>query len=365
MAGVAQTQRDLREIALPNSTLLPKWRAARARVLAGTGFGRIVGVGDSTEIGLDNTETPRWPNRSRQEAQMLTARGIKANDNGISGDNVNGGSGGYRHAKDDRISSWTMPGSSFYTLGGRTFSGSSVGQGFVYTPKFAVNTAKILMVKTGGGGSITATLGDGTPVVTSLNGAGLISVTVTSATVGLNALTLSISTAGVCTILAITEMYDSNTPSINICNAGWWGSKTADWASTTYAFSPLPVIQNLSSTTDLFIFTPGINDWGTSVDLPTYQANVATLVAGMKSGGADVLLCGTTPNTTQPALQASYMSWIPGWCDANGIAYLPNYERWVSYGVSNALGYYQDGYHPTAVGYADQAAAIVDFLMSV
>lgn len=340
---------------------LKNWRKAKAKVKAGTANARVLFIGDSTTFGGNSAGAWITPNITSCLATALSAQGITATDNSFCGCSVAGATTGSRLGTDPRIvkGSWTASFVADYTLGGSILNISSGATPLTFTPAVAVDTFKFIWQANGANGSIQIVAGGGTPTTIPANtGGGLTTTTVTN-TLGVQALSATYQSGS--TFYAIgVEAYNSAVKSVNIMNAGFWGTVVANWSTSSQQFSPLQTLGYIAP--DLTVITPGINDWGASTSVSSFTSNLQLIITKAQLSG-DVILMTPTPNNTNQSIQPNYINALYQLAAANNCVLVDNYARWVSYAVSNPLGLYSDTVHPTNVGYEDQASTLARVLI--
>ena len=331
---------------------LPHWRAALAKVRAGTGNARVLMFGDSTTIGVDAGSSATWPNEGRHLAAMLNGEGVSASEEGWFG-----GSAGKRYSADNRISKGAAWGTFSYTLGGEVLEAHSAGA-FTYTPATQVDTFKVWYTDYAAGPTFSGQINSGSTSNVTLTGTGSFWKQATfTAALGTNTLKLNW-VSGAQVYIGGIEAYNSAAPSVHITNAGWWGGTTAGWVLNSSYYAPLATLSAFAA--DLVIIKPGINDASGSVGTETFIANVQTLITTIKAAGGDVILVSGNPVY---ALQADYNVALKALAISIGVPFVDNYGRWGTWAAANALGFEDDSAHPNAAGYADTAASIFDCMM--
>lgn len=360
------------QAAFNNATalMLPKWRIAVGKVKANVASCRILCIGDSITAGQwaqgnvpANQRPLSWPT---QLSNMLNSSGVNANWNSTLGNN-NTGFGETTPTLDFRVvqgTGWTSS-SAAETIGGDLYASTSATSNLAFTPTFPVNTFNIFYPLFSGGGTLAANLNGGSNTNVSLN----------NATTGINTLTLS-TTLGINTCnlnwnagsaFAIGwEAYDSSKKWVSIINTGWDGATSTDMALHGAGFNSGSAISYLAPA--LTIICTGINDWDNGISLATYTANIQYMITQAKLSG-DVILVSPVP--TNPAAggaapiatQLTYIAALQTIATSNNIPLVDVYNRWVSYAVSQPLGYYGDTFtHPIGAGYGDMAQAIFNVI---
>lgn len=87
--------------------------------------------------------------------------------------------------------------------------------------------------------------------------------------------------------------YNSAIKGAEYVNASWPGAGTTAWLTNTSGYSPANSLAALSP--NLVLIELGLNDYNAAVSIPTFKANLATMITGAKATGADVMLVIPTP----------------------------------------------------------------------
>lgn len=350
---------------ITNSLSLSKFRAAIAGVKAGVANTRILFIGDSETIGINSAGVSNWPNFSDILATYLNNAGIPANKNGWIGDSSGTGNTGSRDSVDSRLSigAWNAN-IAVPTAGGASFATASSAT-LTYTPGNAVDTFNVFYPQYGGGGimSIQATGGTLVNLNESLTGQLSTGTAIAGSLSSSNVLTVSY-VSGSTTFLFGAEAYNSAIKSVNIMNGGWWGTKVADWASIVQFYSSQNMIAYLAPS--LLVITAGANDWSAGTSIASFKANLQSIITAAVAAGSDVILMPDAPNSTVSLpTQQTYVNALYDLATTNSLLVVDTFKRWVSYTVSNPLGYYSDTIHPTTKGYQDWAETLFSTLIDV
>jgi lysophospholipase L1-like esterase len=354
-----------------NAASLPKWRAAVARVRAGTGRGRLLMIGDSTTAGVGaGTGTGGQQNligayakTSTRALSALLAGYMPVSDKSFCGDQIVQGVAPVNYVQyDTRVTAgagWFSSGS-VAVIGGsaiRYLTGSASTLSF--TPVGPVDHVKIWFIAQGGRGSFTTNIDGGASLgTTSTNNAtvAMLSATFTFARgqhtinfVALNDFPM---------YFAAIEAWDSTTPAVDIFQAGYSGSVILGWVQGA-AYNP-PAFLPLFAP-DLTIINLTINDSNGGTSLSSYTTNMQALITACQTTGDVVLMAGAPSNTTQATdgTLDGFIGVLQSLAISNGCALISLKKRWTSWAAANALMPYFDNYHPTAVGYQDAGASIV------
>jgi hypothetical protein len=158
------------------------------------------------------------------------------------------------------------------------------------------------------------------------------------------------------------DAYDSAASNVSVWNMGASGSRVAQWTDggTPYSFSnALPVFAP-----DLTIIDLTINDWFDATPLDAYLANLQKMITAAKKTGDVLMVVGVPSNveTAPPERQRKYADGVLALAYKNDLPAVDLLARWVSQSYNPARGFYFDGLHPSATGYADVAAALADVI---
>ncbi len=355
------------QIIRQNALLLPKTRAAFGRVMGKTGNARILCIGDSTIMGYGSNggsspSDQKTLSLPTQLSNMLNAAGINAHANSWFGNGGSRGSPSTTLQWDPRLVAGSSWGVGVNSLGGQSWTATTNTNALSFTPTVPVDTFVVYFVRNSGLGTLSLDIGGaGTTSHSTAGAAGISSATI-AGTLGLNTCNVKYVSGSNVYVVGM-EAYDSSKNWVSVCNAGWDGSWSTDWAVTTSAWSNANAIPLISP--DLTLICLGINDWDNAVAPATYQANVQVPITKALTVGDVMLLTPTPtdPNTNASvATQQGLINAMYNLAAANPIALVDNWARWVSYAVSNPNGLYFDHIHPNAVGYADQAQNVFTML---
>lgn len=110
---------------------------------------------------------------------------------------------------------------------------------------------------------------------------------------------------------------------------------------------------------DLTIIALTANDFGNQTDLPTYQANLQKIIGKAKLSGDVLITTIGVRNEVKTISQTEYINICKSLAQSNNCAYIDIYSRWN--GASGAVesGYFYDTVHPNDIGHQDIATAIL------
>lgn len=364
------------------ATLLPHWRATLAKVKTGSANAKLLCIGDSTTFGVysngsstGNQKPNAWPS---QLAGLFNSAGINAHANSFlaSGGGATGGTSQTNILEDSRVSStgWAALANALQFIGGTPYAASGTAAQ-TFTPTVPTDTCKVYYYQTGGGGTISTQINGGSATNQSTNGAASVASVTLSTTLGMNAYTVNwVNSTSVNPIILGFEAWDSSKSWVSVINAGWPVSRSSDWSyGAAVAYNPG---QNgiTGFAPDLSVIDLGINDIGNGNSVNFYLSNLQVIVNKCKITG-DVVLVSPNPTITLDntlnypyAEQSAYQSALAQFANQNNIAFYDKMGRWgggASYPVNNANGMMGEGLHPNAVGYADIASGLFNFIGNI
>lgn len=329
---------------------------------------RVLWIGDSGTIAINAEGAAQWPSPTDHLAAILSAAGIPAVSDGFMGWSVAGTGTGSRLGDDPRMvaGSWTSSTSLWAILGGAYLTAASGSTAFSFTPRAPVDTYNVLYSTTSGAGSFSEQIGAGSATTVNENAATALhaqSVTASPASTSpLNLTWLS----GTAYVLGV-EAYNSTIPSVDIINAGYYGSMSAAWTGNSNVSDPLKMLTFLKPA--LTIIEPGGNDYysGTCTAIATFTANVQAMITAAQAAGSDVLLVFPPPQIatwycSSPSL-AQYQAAVAGLGQTNNVPVVDLTVRFGSYAIAAAAGLYSDAEHANTAGNADAASAVSEVLL--
>jgi lysophospholipase L1-like esterase len=332
---------------------VPNFLAAIAAVRAGTGNARIIFSGDSTTRGY-NAAIAGGAIFAQAYPTVLAplleaARGLDCRaDQGFIG---SGNMGPYAWG-DSRIST-TM---THLTGGvGGFFRGLAVSS-ITFTPGYSWDTVDIYYVRTSTIG-FSYQIGAGGVVFPTVSGLpqpapAMISV---SKAPGSETLTLAWSAGDF--RLAGVHFYNAADRLVQFFNAGVAGAQISNITTSTAGTGGLSWIPFWNG--DLAIMDFGLNDFFVSKPIATFKSEFQTAINAFRASGCDVILKTPVPTSiagTPP--QTDYIQAVRDLAAANRAPLIDGYAAWGSWAAANALGYYSDATHPSALGYANIASLV-------
>lgn len=350
---------------------LRRWRAARSKVLAGTGRAQVACFGDSKTLGYGSSanfytgaKTKAFP---RKLAALLTAMGLPANDRSIFGTGHVGSLANTLLA-DPRLAlgaGWAEFGS--YSLGGFFFSNPTDTSSLAFTPTPALDTIEVWDVTNSGCSSYSVNVDGGAALQTVAKGSGgltLRKTTITGASLGAHTVNVQVSGTPSAFYCLGVDTYDSTTPDVRVHNLGSYALQASQANTSANAWSPIPMITLMAA--DLYIMQLGTNEWINGVSPATFIANMGPLIAAAQAVG-DVILVAPSFSSTAVSTQVAQDAIIAA-CYTLAATYsvpLIDFSRWIGdYTTANTLGQYYDITHESGAGYANEAAILARALMA-
>lgn len=351
-----------------NAASLPHWRAAVARVRAGTGRGRLLMVGDSTTQGYgaqgSASAVGDWPlSPVSALSKLLSTYYVQTSVANFFGDTNALGAGTTYALYDTRFTmgaNWTES-TTHPILGGDWFQYDNLAvTNITFTPTTAFDTVICYNWKASpgtfhfnvdGGASLGTSTGGST-------GYQALSSTVAKATHTINIVPDNNGAIFFAGILA----YDSTAPSIDVMQEGFNGSTIASYLGSSQPYNAIPAIQFLAP--DETVINETINDIVANgvAGIPAYTIKVQSLITAAQASGDVILMMGVPSSTNTATDLAAYRAALMGLALANNVPFIDLSTRWVSYAFTNPIMPYGAGVHPGVVGIQDEAQAIYDAL---
>lgn len=347
---------NYQNLSVRNALPFPNFRAALGRIKTGTGRGKILMCGDSTTVGFGSNDAATGNMKPLSVptdlANMFTVNGVPAQVNSFMGD---GFQPNYTSTFDNRLTLGTGWGHSGTFVGGDSLVTTTSGT-LSFAPTQPVDTFVIWYWQNLSSGTISANINGGSATTQNTLGAASLQNFTITGTLGLNTLNITRSAGTIIFILGV-EAYNSAVDSLDIINAGWYGSECVQWYAMTqngFATNPFALGQDLTT------FCLGINDWEKMPSsLAIYQSDLLAMVKQAQLV-SDVAIITPNPTgaTASQATQQSYVNAMYAVAAAANVPIIDNFARFVSYAQANAEGEMFDTFHPNGVGYADLAANI-------
>lgn len=343
---------------------LPLWSAAVRTMQAGGREARLLCIGDSVTQGFGavsggwtpNGRAGAWPERL---AALMNGRGLPASAASVAGGGAaDGASGGYP-AYDPRVTlgaGWSV--NALTGMGGKLFSGAaSSGGAWSFQPDGPVDRFDLWAVTNTALGVLTVeTDGVVRATVNTTKAAGMEIATVafpeTSGPVSVRWAT------GGAVFVAGGIAWRSDVKRARVVNAGWGGSRIADWTTTDQpyrAYGSLPV-----AAPDLTVVCLTVNDWNAGTAVATYKAGLGTLVDRCLTTGDVLLMTGCPSDPAQGkasyATQGAIRDAVFEVAAAKGLA--TPIDGTALFGGGFASSLMSDAVHPNAAGQARIAEAV-------
>jgi len=346
--------------------LLRKWRKALAQVRAGTGFAKLACYGDSTTRGTGagtggslnvDGQANGYP---RRLADMLNSYFIPARHSAVWGGGW--GSGG----SDARLSmgaGWAISGANgFNALGGATLSNNSTTNVLSFTPTGQFDTCVVWYGRQTSKGTFNLDIDGGSATSVATAGVTATLSQTKTASLGTHTVNITPTTIGQGIDIVGIDCYNSAAPDVRVWNCGRSGAIASDLALAGNAIQSLTVLQTVAP--DLTVLNIGINDMVAATSQSSYQASINAIITGARVTG-DIVLMVPTPidpgNATQD-LQNQFRAWLLDLAKSNSAPLIDMSARWINYSAANTDGLMGNGNHPSALGYADEAAAIANLI---
>lgn len=339
---------------------LLKWRAALGAFMQGGPRPRVLFIGDSKMMGAGAgtagtgfTDGAASKRKSVVLGKLMSASGFAAADTAFFASNRAPTPLTY----DTRITAgagWSFSTNVVATFGGQaTLQNAGGGAGVAaFSPVGTFDTIDIIYAQ----GSVvgTFTVSDGATLLDTVNGndptGKPVRKTIALASRG-SGKTINISrVSGNVYIIAVIP-YDSQAPSIELLNAGAYGSKSTDWTASSN-FNAGAVDAWVPMAPHLTFIALGANDKNQGVPVATFKQNIQTLITRAQVTGDVVLVNEAYGNGAFNNNSAEFRQALIELANANGCAFHDEAAR-VNY-QSNPT-WFADSIHETAFAHADQA----------
>ena len=357
--------------------LYPKTAVALAAALSGSADNLFLFSGDSTTTaagagssGQTNLVAARPNGWVSQLAAQMSFAGFNANNDARFGSQTVNATSVTIPQYDTAVTlggSWSLTGSATYdSIGGGMYTANTSTSTLAIAPAGAFDSVDIYYVQNAGLGTFTVNV-DGGATLSTINcaSAGLFQkATVSGITLGTHTLNLVMSTSSSVYVAGFV-FKNSAKKGLKFVQSGMWGKKIGDFAVTTNLWSPQNALAKLAPTTHFIQLT--INDTNLPTNIAAYQASLDAYVKASIAAGIETILMtgwqsspGGYPNAV---LYQQYYDAVKAVAIANNCALIDMGTRMGSYAVTNAMGLMSDGSHPNAIGYADEAALILQILL--
>jgi hypothetical protein len=142
---------------------------------------------------------------------------------------------------------------------------------------------------------------------------------------------------------------------------GHGGARSEAFGSNSAA--EMAWLKQINGGVQMAVISLGVNDYGNSIPLATYQSNLQSIITYLKTNFSPVpsilILDQGNVNETGASPQSAYTAIEQQLALANNAMFLSVSRRWGSFANASALGImYTDGIHPVDAGYLDIASMI-------
>lgn len=359
-------------VQFPGSLALPKWRAAVAKVRAGTATAKLAICGSSTAAG--HGAGTRNLGLTARITQMLNSYYVPTTSGNITGGSF--GSVATLTGYDSRITfgaGWEAS-TTDAPLGSFSFrnpagTGSTTGL-LQFTPDDAFNIIDLYVKKTPGSGTLSISIDGGvTPLTTSGSGAEeLAFVRVQGLAVGKNTVTLratSLGTEGVEVYMIRT--YNTTSRTVDVLQWAHTGGTAQNFLNATKPWSAYNLMNRVAP--DLAMFIVASNVWTGGQSMNTFRGQMQSWVDRLKETSDVMLVAGipTPANEVSLATQQKYVEATQEIAANNGILFIDNWRRFIAQldQPNNQNGMKFDSGHLNGPGYADFAMPIYKAITEV
>lgn len=357
------------------SSSYTRTRAALAAVRAGTADMKIGLIGDSTQAGAYalGAGTVWAGNRAVSHTPYFSAALNSADlptfSSAFFGDQNVTASGSSIAAYDPRVAQgagWTI--SVAQSVGKFMCYNVTTTNGLTFLPTNECDTFDIYYLEAASGGEFTVSrTGDATSAAIPTANATftLKKYTFTGALGGANPVSIQRNGVGAGVFIVGINAYNSTIKSAQVFNLGWNGGGTTDWAVSTFPYSPLPTTTFLAC--DHYVLTVGINEWGASVNLATFQTNLLAIIDALLVVGDVSLATGypSAKSATTLAIQKTYIDVIYTVAAARNLIVNDVWRKVGSYEQGNAFAYYANTLHPVQKLYQLKAESDASMILSL
>lgn len=347
---------------------LSKWAIAKAKLLASGYRPQVLAIGDSKTMGAGAgssdagtggtafTAGAATKAKTKFLADRLNALGIPTNRQSMGG-HMGLTNAGQLKAYDTRIgglANWTFDNGNPTVGGFPLISASPNTDALSFSPEGTIDRVDVWYYRGPTAGQFTVS--DGASVLSTVDSAGALALLKTTVNVPRGSgktININRTTANANQIfIAGIRAYDSQTPAIDLINAGWAGASTVNWITVGAPWSPLTAIG--SHVPDLLIIALGPNDIRTAVSVATFTNNLRTLVnKGLQTGSVILVFpaMGQQGATWgDAATQAAFEAAAYSISDELDVPLINENGVFGGYALGNSQGKFGDLIHENAIG---------------
>lgn len=352
---------------------LRKWRAARGKVLTGSGSATVLCLGDSRTFGrgsngadFTNCKAKAVP---RTLAQRMTALGLAARESSLFGTgraDLNPPTMTNFLSAETRVTlgaGWQQLVTE--TVGGYPFFNNSTTNSLSFTPTEAFDTIDIYDNANEAFADYTVNV-DGGATLATVTASGESRIRKTTVTCDRATHTINIQATGTGKnfILLAVATSDSTASSVLVHSAGASGIQAVQAAASTGSTSYAAGIAAIAP--DLTILNLGTNDWINGISASAFDSAMRSLITAAQTTG-DVLLIVppySNPSVTALANQDAISNQIRALADSLSLPYIDQQAFIGAYAAANAEGMYFDDTHESGAGYYDQTVRLAGALLA-
>jgi len=237
------------------------------------------------------------------------------------------------------------------SVGGAMWLNSTTTDPFPFSPGVQANEAKVYYQIAPGFDTFTLDVGGATTPIDANNTAAFGTATY-NFTLSTPTITVRRTNVGTNTRIIGMDAYNNAVKSARLWNMGWGGSTTTTWAVTTNPTSPSSALAALpihGGFIDL-----GINDRDGAVAITAFISQLVTIVNAIRTNGNAILVIPVPSSTasTSLAVQLAYDEAIYYVATLLNVPVISLRALYGSFAAADAIGYYGDTTHPSALGYA-------------
>lgn len=345
---------------------LPQWAAARDGVRAGTRNARIVCVGNSKTRGVSEQTSNQHNMSYPKYLSDLIGATVPSRYSNVFGD---GGISDYG-AFDTSVSigdGWHLADTGTLTVGGKSFNNTTTNSSLYFAAAGEADVFDVYWPRNSGLGSLSVSVDGGSATTINLSGASAIMSTTINVPAGTGHVLAAARVSGNVHIIGVASRL-STQKTVEVYNCGWGSSTTTNIVDASSAWRSLNALKYLAA--DLMIIAADTNDYTPAygpVPLPTYRANMDTLIAAGKLSGSVLVLSEFPSAISRQTLEVQLQYREQGRlaAAAAGVPYLDMATALTGGSYETAPpGTYADATHPTASAYLLQAQWLAPYLLS-